>query len=72
MTTRDRIDWHLDEAERLDKLAADPPPKPAAVADVSAMTAAWVEATLGPTVLRKLADYHRTQAVTLARKANQR
>ncbi len=63
---RSRIDWHLDEAERLDKAAADLGPKPAPVADVAAMDQAWVEATLGPTLLRQAADYHRTRAVQLA------
>ena len=72
MTLQDQIHWHLDEAERLDKLAADPPPKPPPVASITDMTAAWVEATIPPAVLRQTADHHRTRAVTLARKLNER
>jgi len=64
---RSRIDWHLDEAERLDKAAADCPQKPAPTADVADMDQAWMEATLGPALLRQAADYHRTRAVHLAR-----
>lgn len=66
-----QIDWHLDEAERLDKAAADLGPKPDAVADVAAMDQTWVEATLGTALLRQAADYHRTRAVHLARTINE-
>lgn len=72
MTIEDQVHWWLDEAERLDKLAADPPPIPGPVASAADMTAEWVEAALGPDQLRKIADAHRARAVTLARKANQR
>lgn len=66
-----QIDWHLDEAERLDKAAADLGPKPAPVADIDDMDQTWVEATLGPALLRQAADYHRTRAVQLARTHNE-
>ena len=67
----DRIHWHLDEAERLDKAAAADEPKPAPVASIHDMTEEWIAATLGPALLRQAADYHRTRAVQLARTVNE-
>lgn len=72
MNLPDQIHWHLDEAERLDKQAADLGPKPAAVGSIYDMTETWTTATLGPHLLRQYADYHRTRAVALTRKQNQR
>lgn len=70
MTTVDQVHWWLDEADRLDKLAADPPPKPDPVASALAMTTEWTEATLGPDLLRQLAHQARARAAALARKAS--
>lgn len=72
MNRKQQIHWHLDEAERLDKQAADPAPKPAAVASIYDMTETWTETTLGPVLLRQAADYHRTRAVQLARTHNRK
>lgn len=72
VNVRDRIHWHLDQAERLDKQAADLPPKPAAVASIYDMTDTWTDATLGPELLRQTADYHRGRAVHLTRTLNER
>lgn len=72
MNTADRIHWHLDEADRLDKAAAAWTAKPEPVASASDMTAEWVEHTLGPDRLRRIAQQHRITAAQLARKANQR
>ena len=68
----DRIHWWLDEADRLDKRAAELDQKPAPVAAAAAMTEPWIEATLGPDQLRTIARNHREHAARLARKANQR
>ena len=54
--------WHLSEAELLDQLANDPPPKPAPVASIHDMTPEWVEGTLGVYGYRLEADRHRLAA----------
>jgi hypothetical protein len=50
------------EAERLDALATQPHDPPPPVADVAAMTATWVDATLTPDQLRAAAQMHRRLA----------
>lgn len=72
MTTRQHAIWHLQEADRLDKAAAAWTATPEPVASTSDMTADWVEATLGPEQLRRIARQHRITAAALARKANRR
>lgn len=59
--------WHLDEADRLEKIAAELPAKPGPVASIHDMTEAWMFATIGPERLRTAAAYHRTQAARIAR-----
>jgi hypothetical protein len=66
---RRHVLWLLDEADRLDKRAAelDGQSKPAPVAAVGAMTYDWITATLGPSVLRRHANDLRCRAAVLAR-----
>ena len=67
-----RIHDLLDEADRLDAIAATDPPKPPPVASIHDMTDEWVCATLGPAQLRATAQHLRTQAANLARSLDHR
>ena len=68
-TARQTVLWLLDEADRMDKAAADldGQPKPDPPGSVRLMDQAWVDARLGADYLRQLAAAHRRTAARLAR-----